>query len=107
MTTSTFPKTMTIHVTQDDIDAGIPQEGRYCPIAIAVHRRTKGDGTLEPRVFTDGQTTEITDVRGYAEYLGPAEAIDFVGAFDDHDNVEPFSFRMTLSEAWPPATPPA
>jgi hypothetical protein len=106
MTTPTFPKTMTIHVTQDDINNGVRQEGLYCPIALAVHRRTKSDGTIEPRVFTDGETTEITDVRGYAEYLGPPDAIHFVADFDDHGNVEPFSFRMTLSEAWPPATPP-
>jgi hypothetical protein len=105
MTASTFPKTMTIHVTQHDIDNGVRREGRHCPIALAVERRTKSDGTLEPIVLTDGQTTEITDVRGYAQYLGPHEAIDFVADFDDHGNVEPFSFRMTLSEAWPWATP--
>lgn len=72
-----------VTVTQEDIDAGKPCDGRNCPIARAVKRAT---GSSD--VIVDGMSIEFYG----AEFTPPDVCDRFISAFDSGEPVEPFEF---------------
>lgn len=99
-------RAFTIDVTADDIRAGVTGRSTACPIASAGTRMLPGGFTLivGPREadIVRGQGLcpcgcgddgpEIVSTR-----LLPSEAREFISAFDDGQDVDPFTF--TLPEA--------
>jgi len=82
-------KTITVEVTQDDIDHGERGRCQTCPIALALKRAT-------------GEAWSVTDVIVYQvgrpEYAWlPARAEGFVHRFDDCEQVKPFTFKLKVS----------
>jgi hypothetical protein len=76
-------KSFTVHVKGKHIKQGKPGQGDYCPIALALKDmgysdvNVQGAGAIE----VDGVDLEVPD------------NIDkFIGKFDDHESVKPFSF---------------
>lgn len=79
---------ITINVTQEDIDAGLPIKCIQCPIALAAKRVFGHEVSVA--------ATYIHDIKsGY--YDLPRAAVDFVAAFDKGRTVTPFSFEVQLS----------
>jgi hypothetical protein len=99
--------TITIEVTQEDIDKGEPGEACRCPIARAVSRLTP-PGTL---VVVDGKGIEFQDLEtevGFAGALLPYAAEIFAVRFDRCEPVSPFSFALDIPDGLlspAPATP--
>lgn len=78
---------MTIEVTQEDIDRGVPCDECNCPIAIALRRTT-------------GETWDVTEHEAISRKdLAcidlPRKAKDFIHAFDSSDFTcaHPFTFE--------------
>lgn len=85
--------TLTVDVTQDDIDNGEPVNGNHCAVALALIRAT-GD----PYVSC-GIATASWYVGGDVKYVClPTKATDFIDAFDEGEPVEPFSFEVEVVE---------
>lgn len=90
---------VTIEVTQDDIDAGIPKDPAMCPIAVAVRRQ------FQPTTCIVGFTT-ITLHMGKGRFTAdlPKEAERFVYRYDDMHlypdfDPKPFTFTTELVSA--------
>lgn len=82
---------LNIDVTQEDIDRGIRNSERCCPIAWATCREL-GDDSADVRV-----THGITVTGYYFAYL-PEKALEFVEGVDNLHNVKPFRFTVSLDE---------
>lgn len=86
----------TIQVTQDDIDKGVKNNTKFCPIARAMVRTLGLDGVDDIFVgYTVAEVQYATD--GPLEYLEcplPTEAKDFIEQFDTDHTVEPFEFEV-------------
>lgn len=76
-----------IEVTAKDIVDGCPQDGEYCPIALAAARA----GLQSVFVDEDGLYAD-----GF-EGLLPDDAVDFIRAFDQYEAVEPITFEIEKS----------
>lgn len=80
---------ITINVTWEDIENGIPGTPVYCPIAQAAKREMIGCTNFAVGSF-------IMWVMGldrrYLEFALPPEATMFIEAFDTGRDVEPFKF---------------
>lgn len=88
----------TIHVTQGDIDEGIPTLPLHCPIARAAHREcTNPDITIGGYTFAWPLTGPRTPT-GQTNVELPPSARMFVLDFDRNRSVEPFSFEIELPE---------
>jgi hypothetical protein len=94
-----MPETMTINVTQQDIDAGKPGDNCKCPIALAFIRAfgwVPDDDHLIDVFYTtahvlDGHPRQVSGV-----WELPGEATLFIRTFDhpdDRENVQPFTFE--------------
>ena len=77
-----------INVTQKDINSGVVDSGKKCPIARALKR--KGF----EQVFVDTKTCLADGM----EYGLPIEARNFIGQFDYGRPVKPFSFILGAGE---------
>ena len=86
-----LPKTLTIHVTQEDIDNGVANSFESCPIAHALNRRLKTDNA------DVGPFSAVVDVRRkVGRYALPKAATNFIGFFDFDLPVEPFTCKLRL-----------
>lgn len=84
-----LPDSVTIQVTQKDIDAGSPLESRCCPIARAGRRAFNGHLCL-----VDNDLRVVLE--GAVHWYGmPDIAHQFVACFDNDGDVEPFEFVAT------------
>lgn len=82
---------MKIRVTKDCIKDGDKDNMDYCPIGLAMRRRSDfGDVKVDQEAiyFTRGE-------RHYVRVL-PQDAQDFIARFDDGKPVEPFTFEIEL-----------
>lgn len=77
---------MRIDVSLSDIRLGIRRSHCDCPIALAIRRATGNHG-----VFVAYNGVQIGDGMTYL----PIEATQFIVAFDNSENVQPFSFDLT------------
>lgn len=90
-------KTITVNVTQRDIDAAWEamdtnpafDATKQCPIARALHRHpaTRRVAVTGDQVLISGQLANL-----------PAEAIAFVVAFDSGEPVAPFTFTLEVQQ---------
>lgn len=92
---------VTIDVTQEDIDNGVPRSTCKCPIALAA-RRVLGRDDLE--VLPNGIALGVIWQDGLA--ILPKEAKRFMGAFDaipgkPSADIAPFSFEADFRPASP------
>jgi len=84
-------------VTQADIDAGVPKEPQFCPIALAARRRTSEGGAVQAY----GDHISIRNIGGmhgpmWRPWLKTSRrAGQFMGRFDDGKLVSPARFRLT------------
>lgn len=86
-----------VHVTQDHINKGIPEDAYHCPIACAI-----GEAYMKHTKAIGGPRVEVTH-EGEARMGGCVfkigrEAEEFVTAVDSGElgEVEPFSFILKL-----------
>lgn len=94
---------VTIEVTQEDIDKGLPCDPCECPIAIATHRALELDEEDSGLIAVE---EDYIDLLGL-QYDLPDEALRFVRTFDRYwsdeemtlkeynEEVKPFSFTLT------------
>ena len=85
-------KTITIHVTQEDIDKG--QVGtRLCPIARALSRECSDANDV-----VVGVEHALISLRGggYRRLALGKRASGFIYSFDHHDRVVPTTFRLRV-----------
>ena len=82
----TIPDTIEIDVTARDIAEGVPKNCSGCPIALAAQR-------VLPE-FDNIIVGESIVVEGeeFYRYSMTNEALEFVGAFDNGQEVSPFKF---------------
>jgi hypothetical protein len=87
------PKTLTVHVTQGDIDAGIKVNATSCPVARAL-RRQFAWASVGP------STLKVADIAPspHVRYKLPEEGTAFILAFDTGEDVSPISFDATFAE---------
>lgn len=87
-------KTVTVHVTQDDINHGIENNAVSCPIAIALNRDVPAPGGGHLGWMVDEHKAIQTYGLGGMLKFPPA-ARQFIEDFDGHGKgeVEPFTFR--------------
>lgn len=84
--------TITVDVTQQDIDCGYPSSGLTCPVALALKRIRPSEagwvcaGPLELHI--GGQKWETPD-----------EVFQFMDNFDKGKAVKPFSFTLEVEDA--------
>jgi hypothetical protein len=83
-------KSLTISVTQEDIDNGVSFSVCDCPVARAVRRKFP-----KARVSVGVYTLTITARGRVRSYYLPREAIRFISVFDCRGNVEPITFTAT------------
>ena len=91
-----YPKTVTIKVIQEDIDAGRQYHGNYCPIALAAKRvfSVKRNSSM---LFAVQRGIEITKDGIYTNricYINPTEASKWMTNFDLDITVKPFEFEI-------------
>lgn len=86
-----YPKTVVIHVTQDDITEAIRGSCCHCPIARAVQRRFRASAIVFSMAFAITQPRKKVGIGCDI----PREATDFIERFDRGESVSPFSFKAT------------
>jgi len=79
-----------INVTARDIRLGEPKSHRQCPIARAIYRHFPGR-----LVEVSGARAWLDADKLYGVYL-PESAVQFISAYDQGDDVEPFRFRLVV-----------
>ena len=86
---------ITIDVTQEHIDMGLPMAPDYCPVALAM----LGAGLDAPTVNVDRIHWEGVDDMGHLLYTRarvPADVAHFVNKFDAGiKQLRPFTFTLT------------
>jgi hypothetical protein len=80
-------KTKTINVTQHDIDNGIADSNKSCPVALAIRRAFKKG---KPYALVGWYTIGI----GTKRINTPSVVRNFIYDFDKKSEVEPFSFTL-------------
>lgn len=76
-----------ITVTQQDILCGVRGDGSACAVAVALNRA----------LDIDSAEIESHRIRiGYLRGNGPESIDDFIAAYDDNRDVEPFEFDLEL-----------
>lgn len=84
-------KTITVNVTQEDIDHGVANNCFKCPIARAVERALPGsDPTVRNFVYLYGTHCGSADL--------PLKAGEFIDRFDNNESVSPLTFDLTFHE---------
>lgn len=79
---------LTIHVTQEDINSGIPKKCSKCPVALAINRATGLAATVKFHPNYIGENEH--DI-----FMTPDCVIAFINKFDAGNHVSPFSFTIT------------
>ena len=82
-------KYLTVHVTQEDIDKGVPMEGQSCPLALATRRTGFSEALVGIDHWSPDEDSWPVRLSRHAER--------FVDLFDNGDPVEPATFRLRLS----------
>jgi hypothetical protein len=90
-----FPETLTIKITQEDIDKGVPGSFTFCPIANAVSRNNPDYDVRVAYDYVLLKSKRDPDVK--VLYHLPREGSDFVDNFDCEEPVEPISF---VAKVW-------
>ena len=93
-----LPRTLTISVTQRDIDKGVRSDCAFCPIALAMRRELRRQGFVNNRVHVGG-TLHVTTRRAgkvVGGYHLPQQAANFMGSFDNAIVVNPITFTTGL-----------
>ena len=85
---------MRIEVTQDDINRGIRHHTAQCPIALAVRRTCPDAGSV--RVSSVVALFRSGDSRAYCWGVLPLIAWQFIEAFDERHEGEPFAFDLEI-----------
>ena len=85
--------TVTIEVTQPDIDSGVCDHAGKCAIANAACRQFSF-----PNAYVNGEGIDLqsADCKTIHELSIPPEAVDFMDQFDAGQPVKPFSFQSTV-----------
>ncbi len=86
--------TVTVTVTQEHIDCGLPSKCSDCPVAMALLACVPG--ATGACVFFDHAIVRLEDGSDIKLDL-PQEASDFIGSFDDSEKVAPFSFTAVVT----------
>lgn len=90
-----YPNTLSVHVTQEDIDEGIRCDCRRCPIARAVSRVLN---ITDDRIVRVAGNANVFDgsvsSRPVASYYLSQKAEKFICQFDSRQVVAPTSFRF-------------
>lgn len=98
----TATKEICIKVTQEDIDNGIPESSRSCPIALAVKRQFPDWDYVNVASYIEAFATN-----GMRRFSLPDEAVNFIAAFDegpvsysyeDENDAEGFEYVNPLYE---------
>lgn len=103
-----FPETLTVDITQNDIDEGVRLDCENCPTALASMRAIKPIVKVE-KVQVDADSV-IFESRFQANYMKESVLIEtcynvshdlaiWIGAFDLEENVKPQTFDLSLEEA--------
>lgn len=80
---------ITVHVTQEDIDNAIPENGMWCPIARALKRE---HGLSDEIIVTN--RVVLREFFGTPLYRLSHAAQRFISAFDSHRPVKPSTFQF-------------
>lgn len=84
-----------IHVTKRDIEIGRKLSCYYCPIAIAIDRRTRDDWRIGVLGHQCAVFPTIAEPNATHTDL-PEKAIEFIAKFDFDEEVRPIRFQMEL-----------
>lgn len=89
-----------IHVTQDDIERGCPNDNNCCPVALALQRTL---ALPMSAVSVDYSSVDIKQTEGVGkiEYDLPDDVAAFIEEFDRDDedgDFGPFSFELDLPD---------
>lgn len=80
-----------VEVTAEDIAKGVKEDCGACPVALALRRAGLG------RAMVDGTSISWSfGVSGGGDVECPCHVAEFIESFDEGDDVEPFSFQLTL-----------
>jgi hypothetical protein len=81
-----------IHVTEEDIDAAMPQNSKHCMIVLAIRRAVPS----AIKILVDIQTIRWTDKKKGLRYIyfTPDKALIALVQFDYGLKPKPFSFRL-------------
>ena len=99
----------TLHVTEEEIEDGQMESPRCCAIALAVQRQiipelpdadeyepyVDGDGLVSIRLKGDYSDKYTIKPLSYNDY---GIIYDFICAFDDGNDVEPFDWKCKIEE---------
>lgn len=90
---SKFPKTISVRVTQSDINEGVCQDPNKCMLKLAIKREIGGHGYVNVK----GGVASITRRSDYREkgFL-PRSAVKAMLDFDEKKPVRPFTFKITF-----------
>lgn len=88
---------ISIEVTQNDINIGIPRRGCACPIYWAVERKLNEINYPFNEVIVSSTSIRICNGEKIRSYNLPVEGMKFVRLFDDDQFVEPFNFILELN----------
>ena len=94
-----FPDTITIKITQDDIENGKHCDCYSCPITKALQREfpeAYHTSTSYSRMRIEQRGPEGVQT---ATYDTPQEAVEFMDAFDHHKPVKPIAFTAERATA--------
>ena len=81
--------TLTVEVTQADIDVGKPENCRLCPVALALKRATGMDWWVDTKFFAK-QTFRNDFIKT------PTRVAAFIRRFDRTHHGKPFHFRLEI-----------
>jgi hypothetical protein len=92
-----YPDTITVEVTQEDIDHGARSACTGCPVAIAASRISSARAI----VGRTGLTLYDYKTGKTARYNTPSQVSDFIATFDNTgpSSVQPFTFTATKVSA--------
>ena len=84
---------ITVHVTSEDIENGVPLSMKFCPIALAACRKRAVRDMYAVIVGSFSMTVYETE-KDFLSYMLPVEASRFVRDFDNGIPVEEFKFTV-------------
>lgn len=92
-----LPEKLAIEVSVDDIQSGRPSSNCACAVALAL-KRVAGIARYSVWVeFGTASATFTADGEACDVYLHfPPEVSEFIQAFDNGDQVKPFTFHATV-----------
>lgn len=88
--------TVTVNVTQEDIDRGKPMDPSLCPVMYGVWR-----AGLHPKIYAVGRSGFFGQHHDFKNppLIAPVAAVrEFIDRFDDGKKVKPFSFEIEVPE---------